>query len=256
MKVIQVTGLSNTGKTTFVGQLIERLGAVGTVAAVKHLGGHPYTLEEGKDTTLFYEKGAAFSVGIDEDKAVAAIRNPDLEANLRMLCDAGVDFAVVEGFKQHSFAKVVMGDLDAERCVLRNPTVEEVMASLDRFDDFVTMQGLVRDLKNTCDLTRAGALMTFNGIVREWTGETHTPYLDFDQDFEALLSSIRREMEQVPGILGVRFHHQKGRLYAGEDITYIAILSERRYEAFNALSNAIDRLKQELHDVGRDIVEV
>ncbi len=256
MKVIQVAGFSNTGKTTFAGQLIERLANMGTVGAVKHLGGHPFSLEEGKDTTIFYEKGAAFSVGIDEHKAVAAIRNPDLEATLGMLCDAGVDFAVVEGFKQHAFAKIVLGDLDAERCVLHNPTVDEVIASLDRFDDFVTMQGLVRDLKNHCDMSRAGAMMTFNGIVREWTGETHTEYLEFDQDFDALLTSIRQEMEQVPGILGVRFHHRKGRLDAGEDITYIAILSERRYEAFTALSNAIDRLKRELHDVGRDIVEV
>ncbi|HDR72342.1 MAG TPA: molybdopterin-guanine dinucleotide biosynthesis protein B [Methanoculleus sp.] len=256
MKVIQVIGFSNTGKTTFVGELLERLAAVGTVAAVKHLGGHPYALEEGKDTTLFYEKGAAFSVGIDEEKAVAAIRNPDLEANLRMLCDAGVDYAVVEGFKQHTFASIVIGELESETCVLRNPSVDEVMASLDQFDDFVTLQGLVQDLKHSCDMSRAGALMTFNGIVREWTGETRTPHLDFDQDFEELLASIRREMEQVPGILGVRFHHQKGRLYAGEDITYVAILSERRYEAFSALSNAIDRLKRELHDAGKDIAGV
>jgi molybdopterin synthase catalytic subunit len=256
MKVIQVAGLSNTGKTTFVGQLLERLREMGTVGAVKHLGGHLYTLEESKDTTLFYEKGAAFSVGIDEDKAVAAIHNPDLEATLRMLCDSGADYAIIEGFKQHSFAKVVMGDLDIERCVLRNPTVDEVIASLDRFDDFITMQGLILDLKKTCDLSHAGAIMTFNGIVREWTGETHTEYLDFDQDFEALLSSIREEMEQVPGILGVRFHHQKGRLYAGEDVTYIAILVAHRFEGFLALSNAIDRLKRELHDVGKDLDEV
>jgi molybdopterin synthase catalytic subunit len=255
MKVIQVAGFSNTGKTTFAAALIERLAAMGTVGAVKHLGGHPFALEEGKDTTLFYEKGAAYSIGIDEHKAVAAIRNPDLEASLRMLCDAGVEYAVVEGFKQHPFAKVVLGDLEAERCVLRNPTVEEVVASLDRFDDFFTLQGLVLDLKRSCDMSRAGAIMTFNGIVREWSGETHTAYLDFDQDFAAMLADIRREMEEVPGILGVRFHHQKGRLHAGEDITYIAIVSERRAEAFHALSNAIDRLKRELHDVGREISE-
>lgn len=256
MKVIHIAGFSNTGKTTFAAELIERLKAMGTVGAVKHLGGHPYALEEGKDTTLFYEKGAAYSIGIDDDKAVAAIRNPDLEAALRMLCDAGVEYAVVEGFKQHPFAKVVLGDVEAERCVLRNPAVDEVVASLDRFDDFFTLQGLVLDLKRSSDMSRAGAIMTFNGIVREWSGETRTAHLDFDQDFDAMLADIRREMEQVPGILGVRFHHRKGRLHAGEDITYIAIVSERRAEAFHALSNAIDRLKRELHDVGREIHEV
>ena len=34
-----------------------------------------------------------------------------------------------------------------------------------------------------------------------------------------------------------------------EDITYLAILAERRQEAFAAAANAIDRLKRELHDV-------
>jgi molybdopterin synthase catalytic subunit len=56
-------------------------------------------------------------------------------------------------------------------------------------------------------------------------------------------------MEAIPGIIGVRFHHRKGRLYAGEEITYLAILAEHREEAFAAASNAIDRLKRELHDV-------
>lgn len=103
-------------------------------------------------------------------------------------------------------------------------------------------------LRRECDVSRAGAILTFNGIVREWTGTEQTEYMEFDETVDALVESLRQEIESVPGIIGARFHHRKGRLYAGEDITYIAILAAHRQEAFTAASRAIDRLKRELHD--------
>ena len=47
-----------------------------------------------------------------------------------------MDFAVIEGFKQLSFPKIVIGDLIVEKSVLINPTVDEVIDSLALFDDF------------------------------------------------------------------------------------------------------------------------
>lgn len=248
MKIIHITGYAKSGKTTFAAELVRRLSEMGNVAAVKHLGHHEYALEAGRDTTKLYEQGAAWSAGIDSDKAVVAIRNQDLEEVLELVCDAGADFAVVEGFKKRPFPKIIQGDLEAENCVLRNPAVEDVVASLDRFEDYYTIKGLVAELKANCSVSKAGAILTFNGIVREWTGEEHTEHLDFDDTVDTLINAIRKEMESVPGILGVRFHHRKGRLYAGDDITYLAVLAEHRQEAFAAVSHAIDRLKTELHD--------
>jgi molybdopterin synthase catalytic subunit len=247
MKIIHVTGYSGSGKTTFVTRLLEQLTEMGSVAVVKHTGHHAMQLDEGKDTTIFYESNAAYSIGIDSEKAIAAIRNADLERTLEMCCDAGIEYAVIEGFKQRPFPKVVLGDLEAENCVLSNPDPGEVIAHLDEFEDFYTMQGLVHEIKREHDVTRAGAILTFNGIVREWTGDRHTDYLDFEDEIDAMLTSIRDEIAAVDGILGVRFHHRKGRLYAGDDITYLAILAEHRQEAFSAAMQAIDRLKGELH---------
>lgn len=248
MKLIQVVGYSKTGKTTFIRSLIDRLTQRGTVAVVKHLGHHIQELEEGKDTTVFFEQGAAYSAGIDPEKAVVAIHEHELETVLRILSDAGVSHTIIEGFKERPFPKVILGDLVAEGCVLRDPEVDDVIANLDAFEDYYSVQGLVAELKREHDVSRAGAILTFNGIVREWTGEEHTEYLDFEDDIGAMLEDIRGEMAKVPGIIGVRFHHQKGRLYAGDDITYIALLAEHRHEAFAAMSAAIDRLKRELHD--------
>jgi len=249
MKVIQIVGRSNAGKTTFIKSLIPALSAHGSVGVVKHLGHHGFVLEPGKDTTLYYESHAAISGGVDEDKSVLIRRENDLDSTLEILCNAGVEYAILEGFKTRLFPRVVIGDLESENVILRNPSVDEVLAALPEFEDYYTVEGLVRELRRECGVSHAGAVLTFSGLVREWTGTERTEYLEFDETVDALTESIRRDMEAVPGIIGARFYHQKGRLYAGEDITYIAILAEHREEAFAAASSAIDRLKQELHDV-------
>ena len=136
MKIIQVVGSSGSGKTTFIRKLIPVLKKQGSVAVVKHLGDHTYAIEEGKDTTVFFETGADISVGIDSHKAIAAIRKNTLEDVLSMLFNQGIDFAVVEGFKQRSYPKIVIGSITGENCILSNPTVNEVIRSLDLFEDF------------------------------------------------------------------------------------------------------------------------
>jgi molybdopterin synthase catalytic subunit len=136
MKIIQVVGHSNTGKTTFIKRLITALKTMGTVAVIKHLGDHAYQLEEGKDTTGFFGTGADISAGIDSHKSVVAIRNNSLEVMLSLLCDQGIDFTIIEGFKNRTFPKIVIGNLAAEPCVLRNPTTEQVISSLPLFEDY------------------------------------------------------------------------------------------------------------------------
>jgi GTPase SAR1 family protein len=41
MKIIQIVGTSNSGKTTFIKNLIPELKKLGTVAVIKHLGTIP-----------------------------------------------------------------------------------------------------------------------------------------------------------------------------------------------------------------------
>ena len=136
MKIIQVVGRSNSGKTTFIKQLIPKLRILGRVAVIKHLGDHEFELETGKDTTGFFEACADISVGIDEHKSVIAIRNNSLESALKLLFEQGIDFTIIEGFKQRTFPKIVIGNLEMENCVLTNPCPDEVLASIDIFEDF------------------------------------------------------------------------------------------------------------------------
>jgi molybdopterin-guanine dinucleotide biosynthesis protein MobB len=136
MKIIQVTGRSNTGKTTFIKSLIPVLNKKGKVAVIKHLADHDFILEEGKDTTGFFDAGAAISAGIDGHKSVVALQNNSLDEMLALLKGQGIDFTIIEGFKQRSFKKIVIGDLQIEGCILRDPAVDDVVASIDRFDTY------------------------------------------------------------------------------------------------------------------------
>lgn len=136
MKIIQVVGRSNSGKTTFIKQLIPKLKTLGRVAVIKHLGDHEYVLEKGKDTTGFFDVGADIAVGIDADKSVVAIRNNSLKGALKLLFDQGIDFTIIEGFKQQAFPRIVIGDLETDYSVLTNPCPDEVLASLNAFEDY------------------------------------------------------------------------------------------------------------------------
>jgi len=136
MKIIQVTGRSNTGKTTFIKSLIPALKTRGRVAVIKHLADHDFLLEKGKDTTSFFDAGADVSAGIDEHKSVVALQNTSLDAMLALLKGQGMDFVVIEGFKDRSFKKIVIGDLKVEGCLLRNPTIDDVVASIGSFDTY------------------------------------------------------------------------------------------------------------------------
>jgi molybdopterin-guanine dinucleotide biosynthesis protein MobB len=136
MKIIQIVGRSNSGKTTFIRNLIPELKKIGKIGVIKHLGDHDFVLEGGKDTTFFFEAGADIASGIDAHKTVMAIRNNILDETLQAYLAYGIDFAVIEGYKEREYAKIVIGFLEVERCILKNPTVNEVIQSIHRFDDF------------------------------------------------------------------------------------------------------------------------
>jgi molybdopterin-guanine dinucleotide biosynthesis protein len=55
---------------------------------------------------------------------------------LALLKTQGMDFVIIEGFKQRSFKKIVIGDLQVEGCLLRNPTLDDVVTSIGSFDTY------------------------------------------------------------------------------------------------------------------------
>lgn len=195
MKVIHVVGRSGSGKTPFIADLIRALKDRGAVAAVKHLGHHAFKLDERKDTTQFAEAGAAYSVGVDSQKTVYIARSAELTTVLSTLCGQGVAYAVIEGFKTHSFPKVVIGDLEIENCMLRNPSIPEVLTSLDLFEEYVTLPGIARELETACG---------GGGVMLTWSSSSARR--DGDHASWRRLVPVEREIGGMNGIRGVRIY--------------------------------------------------
>jgi molybdopterin synthase catalytic subunit len=266
MKVISVVGYKKSGKTALVTALVQKLSGFGKVGTVKHMGEQRLNPVE-TDTGRHFDAGADMVIGITGTgtvgtgttgtELVSFSRGSDLEDALDMLCDQGFDFAVVEGFKESNLPKIVLGDLQGVSNVFfRMPENlemhEEFTASLVGMilaqPDRYTLEALIKKVRNSPSIRKAGAIGTFTGIVRELAGDEKTSRLEFEKyepEASKALDRIRKEIKQKEGILEVLIHHKTGIIEAGEDIVYIVIAAAHRTELFPALSEAIERIKAE-----------
>jgi molybdopterin-guanine dinucleotide biosynthesis protein B len=111
MKVVGFAGYSGSGKTTLIERLIPALKLRGLrVSVVKHAH-HSFDIDApGKDTHRHREAGA-FEVVVASNRRLALMREFEQEAQLTVhqliaeLYD-GVDWVIVEGFKQSNLLKV------------------------------------------------------------------------------------------------------------------------------------------------------
>ena len=111
MNVIGISGYSGSGKTTLVERLIPALRARGQrVSVVKHAH-HKFDIDhEGKDT-FRHRAAGAFEVVVASDKRLALVREFEKPAQLtvhHLLAELydGVDWVLVEGFKQSDLQKL------------------------------------------------------------------------------------------------------------------------------------------------------
>jgi molybdopterin-guanine dinucleotide biosynthesis adapter protein len=120
MKVIGFAGYSGSGKTTLVERLIPALKLRGLrVSVVKHAH-HSFDIDQaGKDTWRHREAGA-FEVAVASDKRFALIREFERPADLsvhQLIAELyeGVDWVLVEGFKQSDLLKIEVWRAEAAK---------------------------------------------------------------------------------------------------------------------------------------------
>ncbi len=92
-----------------------------------------------------------------------------------------------------------------------------------------------------------GAVVVFDGIVRNNSGGRDTLYLDYEAYEPMALSKMRQIGAQIREwfpIHRVAMVHRLGRLQIGETSVFIAISSPHRRAAFDACRYAIDSLKR------------
>ena len=92
-----------------------------------------------------------------------------------------------------------------------------------------------------------GAVVVFDGIVRNHSGGRTTLYLDYEAYEPMALGKIREigaEIRRKFPIHRIALVHRLGRLEIGETSVFIAISSPHRRAAFDACRLAIDTLKR------------
>lgn len=136
MRLINIVGHSNSGKTTLIVRLVPMLAELGRVATLKQLGCHSFILPEGKDTTRHFEAGAECATGIDTEKAVISVQGGNLASILDYYHWLGIDYVVIEGFKEYHFPCAVIGDFKTEYEVMRNPSAKDICYNLDLFAEY------------------------------------------------------------------------------------------------------------------------
>ncbi len=113
----------------------------------------------------------------------------------------------------------------------------------------VSLVDLIRDVRAGSDVYKAGAIACFVGIVRGVAkdgGEVRKLELEAHKKAaERSLSKIAFDILNRPGVIDIRIHHNIGELRVGDDIVYIVAAGKHREEVFQALRDAIERVKKE-----------
>lgn len=108
---------------------------------------------------------------------------------------------------------------------------------------------ILKRVKENKNINRAGAIACFIGVVREEGlrgGSVKKLVLEaFKEEAEKSLSKIAQEILNRQGIIDVRIHHVIGELGVGEDIVYVVVAGKHREEVFEALKEAVERMKRE-----------
>lgn len=116
---IGVVGYHNTGKTTLICKLIERLTERGySVSTIKNIPKDGFSMDiEGKDTWRHGESGAGLVVASTSDETSFIVKNVmPFEDILRTMDNmTSPDVILVEGHKTEDIPKIVLGDIEIDR---------------------------------------------------------------------------------------------------------------------------------------------
>ncbi|WP_129112794.1 molybdopterin synthase [Halegenticoccus tardaugens] len=234
---------------------------------VRRLDGRVATVERLPETDPDAETpGTTASYGLASDGSwVAAGAERPLDGLLDSLAPE-YDYALVTGFDDARLPTAVVGDAEFEderpddarsdgalfvAESAAEADLDELAARLDDAEPRVTLGSLVDRVKRSPGADRAGAVATFTGRVRAKDAEddARTVRLEFEKYegvAEPRMEAIGREIASREGVEEVAMHHRTGVIDDGEDIVFVVVLADHREEAFRAVEDGINRLKDEV----------
>jgi len=101
-----------------VEHLVKALKNHGSVGTIKHLHEHDINVQD-TDTWKHAKAGADVVVAVTPNELVKFSRSNNLAAALDELANSGMDFAVVEGFKDSRLSKIAFGDIEVTEIIKR-----------------------------------------------------------------------------------------------------------------------------------------
>ncbi|MFO7833405.1 MAG: molybdopterin synthase [Halohasta sp.] len=222
----------------------------GRVATVDHTGDQPIEAPEDSAEGRFRIGSDGQWVGAGRDRSVTDL----LDSLARRY-----DYAVVAGLVHHRLPTVVLGDAETPASTpvaevastVDELDIDSLVDRIDELEPHITLETLVDRIKASPLADRAGAIATFTGRVRakDDPDDDRTERLSFEKYegvAEQRLDAIRQDLTAREGVFEVLFHHRVGRVDDGEDIVFVVVLAGHRREAFRAVEDGIDRLKDEV----------
>jgi molybdopterin synthase catalytic subunit len=257
VKALSIVGPSDSETASLVEELATVLSGQGSVATVKCLDDGSDLDTDEKPLSRHRDAGATTTYGLtDSDGWVAVGQSLSLEEALDRLAPDH-EYVLVEGYAGEGLPTVALGDAGATDPVLTTaPTanavdVEELVDVVEDLEPLKTLSSLVARAKQAEGADRSGAIATFTGRVRrrDHPDDPPTEYLEFEKYewvAEKRMAAIRDDLTSRDCVHEVLLHHRTGVVEAGEDIVFVVVLAGHRAEAFRAVEDGIDRLKQEV----------
>jgi len=113
----------------------------------------------------------------------------------------------------------------------------------------LSIQDLLKSVKNRPDFQKVGALAMFIGVVRGETpsGETvkKLELEAYEEKANEVLGNICEELRKREGVVDVQIHHFVGDFSIGEDLVYVVVAGAHRQNVFPVLEEAVERYKKE-----------
>ncbi len=243
MRVIALTGEQQTCE-----RFIETLTHQGSVATIRYDEDEKrLSSREKTKNALCIKSPSSYIIRTCTSSGVHSIIK-----ELDRLAEQGdTDFAVVIG---SSLAREVVSVREIYKARLEvSGSIDKHLELLASTPKWVTLGALIESVRSHHDINKAGAILTFTGIVR---GEAVALEFDiYDGQAQQQIDSIIRDLINREGVVDVKIHHKAGRIERGEDIVYIVVASAHRQEGFKALRDAIERLKEEVPIWKKELTE-
>ncbi|MFC4542607.1 molybdopterin synthase [Halosolutus amylolyticus] len=254
---MHVLGCLNRGageerREQVVDRVVDRLAREGRVGVVRY----DATIADGAHEALTVGGDVTYGLGADGDWTASGTGMTVGDAIDALAPDC--DYAVVTGVPDLQYPVIAVGgDADDRDDVLatvdRAGELDEdaLVTALEERDPHETLDSLVARVKRAPEAELSGAIATFTGRVRakDDPDDARTEFLEFekyDGVADGRMATIEAELEARDGVLAVELHHRTGVVRDGEDIVFVVVLAGHRDEAFRAVEDGINRLKDEV----------